>query len=1444
MFKKALGVVFLLFVSIALISCGGTDDPVDDGGSNIEPTFSSVNFSAVDDAAGTLKIHVVAVDDATEIFYVVLEENDTEPTAAQIISGENYTGATVLDSGSGSGTLLEEIDGLEGATTYQVAVVLRHGDILSSVVTRTAVTFTTDDVVDRGDGTELNPFWVETVADLEKVGTGDDGFSATSFYVLKNDLDLAEQGYGPEGLSWTPIGKQFGGNTKFAGVFDGQGHTISNLYILDNSGTEKWGLFHEIDALGTVKNLTLQDVDITSNGFRIGGIAGYSKGLLFNVSVVGGSIEGIDVGDSQVGGIVGAMYESGTVSKAFTNVEVKGSGRRIGGIVGSSDVAGSSPSAIVIEDVYSIGAIIGTTASARQVAGIVGYARGTEITNAYSASTVIGASQVGGLIGFFQQRADSTLVPSLEDSFFMGTLVQAFGEYSGYTTAGRLIAEISTTNGAPVLNNNYGIAETVVLGDDGSHTPENGMDTAVANFADTTWFETNLSSWNFEREWAMLTNAVRPTIINVNDEGLAVVIDLDLMINSVSVSMGDNPGELNVDIQLSDAGDVYFVIVASDAVAPTSEQIMAGVDYGEVTIVYSNSLTGVSMLSEVVDALTPGLEYTMYAVAKDGDLVTGIVTATSVATADTPLWGGTDPVELGYYEIHDLVDLETYRDFVNSDTISRSSTAKLMADIDMTVEYGDGLNSWVPIGTSSAKWKGTFDGQGHSITGLYINEPDLEGTGFFGTIEGSATIMNIALYDVNVTGGTATGALAGYAKAQISNIIVDSGTVTGIERVGGIVGRFAQSGLLSTAWTNVDVVGSSKYIGGIVGHMDYTSDSTDIYVAVQDVYSLGSTTGTEQVGGVVGYLRGTLERAISFGGVTATSGGAGGAVGYIQNPSKVSPDGAHMVDVIAFNAFIQASEYGVVTRVSDGYGDPEVLNVYGLDTLLDGTKENGLDITAANLIDSAWWSTNVANFDFTSVWEIKDGASRPTLISIPDDGQIVVQEPDLVFMGNSLSMGANAGELDFSIEVNKASNLYYVLVPAGSTAPTSAEIMAGVDYGEVVLASSGSMMDSASYAATITGLTPEADYVIYIYAVKDDESLSVDLSSTATASTPLWGDTDPDTLGYYEIHTILDLEAYRDGVNNGSISNSSDFILMVDLDLTSDYGVGLKSWTPIGYGGVNWKGSFDGQGHSITGLYIDLAGIESVGMFGTIEGSAEISNLSLLNVDVTGGKATGALAGYAKAQITNVIVDGGTVAGGERTGGIVGRFAQSGLLSKSWTNVTVTSDSKYVGGVVGHMDYTSDSTDIYVAVEDVYSLGSTTGTEYVGGIVGYLRGSLTRAIAYGDVTATTGTASGVAGYMQNASKISPDGAHLTDAIAFNTSITGADYGLIVRISDSNGMPELLNTYGIDTIVDGSRENGVDITSANLIDSTWWTANAVNFDFTSVWVIDGDKVILQ
>ena len=106
----------------------------------------------------------------------------------------------------------------------------------------------------------------------------------------------------------------------------------------------------------------------------------------------------------------------------------------------------------------------------------------------------------------------------------------------------------------------------------------------------------------------------------------------------------------------------------------------------------------------------------------------------------------------------------------------------LTTDIDLTARtseggdlYNDGAG-WLPIGTAGTPFTGTFDGDGHSIIGLYINRSNSDYVGFFGDADG-ATIQNLSIENGNVKGKTYVGILAGRA-GQISNCVVSSGSVS------------------------------------------------------------------------------------------------------------------------------------------------------------------------------------------------------------------------------------------------------------------------------------------------------------------------------------------------------------------------------------------------------------------------------------------------------------------------------------------------------------------------------------------------------------------------------------------------------------------------------------------------------------------------------------------
>ena len=138
---------------------------------------------------------------------------------------------------------------------------------------------------------------------------------------LADNIDLT-------GKDWTPIGTSF--SNKYTGTFDGGGHTIKGLTVTTND--QFVGLCGSIGNAGTVKNVMMEDVQITSNrssGFA-GGVAGYSDGTIENCSV-SGSVSGT----VYVGGVVGAQWE-GSITGCSSSATVKGM-VHVGGVVGQTN---------------------------------------------------------------------------------------------------------------------------------------------------------------------------------------------------------------------------------------------------------------------------------------------------------------------------------------------------------------------------------------------------------------------------------------------------------------------------------------------------------------------------------------------------------------------------------------------------------------------------------------------------------------------------------------------------------------------------------------------------------------------------------------------------------------------------------------------------------------------------------------------------------------------------------------------------------------------------------------------------------------------------------------------------------------------------------------------------------------------------------------------------
>ena len=250
----------------------------------------------------------------------------------------------------------------------------------------------------------------------------------------------------------------------------------------------------------------------------------------------------------------------------------------------------------------------------------------------------------------------------------------------------------------------------------------------------------------------------------------------------------------------------------------------------------------------------------------------------------------------------------------------RTDSAKLLADITINedVSGSDATSQkykWTPIGTDSSKYTGTFDGNGHTISGLYINSTAAN-TGMFGRIGSSAVVKNLTLADsvirstknytgaitgyiddaasvtnchtknsVQVSAAVYTGGIAGYQDdTSTLTRCSNAAEVTGANNVGGISGyNWSKSSASLTDSYNRGSVSGSNLVGGICAQ---------IYIGgtVSDVYNLGTvqatgTAGTPTAGGITGVFRwGTIKSAYNAGIVKATA--KGGVAGRLEASSS------------------------------------------------------------------------------------------------------------------------------------------------------------------------------------------------------------------------------------------------------------------------------------------------------------------------------------------------------------------------------------------------------------------------------------------------------------------------------------------------------------------------------------------------------------------------------
>ena len=235
-------------------------------------------------------------------------------------------------------------------------------------------------IEDDGSYTVTSANGLMNIAELVNGGKTDINITLTA------DIDLTSK-------NWTPIGTSF--DNSYKGTFDGGGHTITGLTFTTND--EYAGLFGYLNRAGTVKNVVMEGVQITSNqiyGGSIGGVVGSSWGTIENCSV-SGSISGT----VYVGGVVGVQI-GGSITGCSSSATVKG-------MVDVGGVAGQTNSSATLTACYATGNVIIEINPKKNIAGgsLVGMNAGISLLACYATGNVTstgsstGKVHIGGFLG-------------------------------------------------------------------------------------------------------------------------------------------------------------------------------------------------------------------------------------------------------------------------------------------------------------------------------------------------------------------------------------------------------------------------------------------------------------------------------------------------------------------------------------------------------------------------------------------------------------------------------------------------------------------------------------------------------------------------------------------------------------------------------------------------------------------------------------------------------------------------------------------------------------------------------------------------------------------------------------------------------------------------------------------------------------------------------------
>ncbi len=1137
-------------------------------------------------------------------------------------------------------------------------------------------------------------------------GMGCPSYTCTGYELVNGlDFDTGEAGvrtddaYYNDGAGWTPIGES-GLTGAYIGDFRGNGYAIANLYI-NSSNVLGVGLFGGmID--GPIEGVHLTGVDITTN---------YSSGTLII---------------HDVGGLAGSAYGTVRGSSVTGQIRTNAGGMAVslvGGMVGSA-VGGS----VFANNYASVDVTVTSTSTATladQVGGLAGLLDGFLGRSSMTASYALGdvtasraGARVGGLIG-------NMAIADVSASYALGTVTGAGGATRGL---------IGGTGTNTAVTASYWDTSTTGVADDGDTAAPEGkptyeLRTPTAYGVATSTPPSIYAGWDVDVDgetggddpWDFGTNLEYPVLqFGGHDVAAQRALLPEVSTDTSLLALSVGPAVLSP--SFTAATTTYAAMVPAESSATAVLLAYTLGDANASAAVSAQGPVGAAVTADA-DAHTPGYQVALSAA---GDTVITIAVTAQDGSAGsytvTVMAGAADydDDEDGLIDVRTLAQLDAIRYDLNGDGAVDSSANNAAyaaafpraasgmgcrreidnhgmrgpptctgyelrgsllfntgdAGIRSDDQYYNGGAGWTPIGTRAAPYTATFRGNGYRIADLYINSNGVGWVGLFGVLDGGV-IEGLGLVGVDITATHAN---------SVTVTFLDVGAVTGRIAGGGTVRASSATGVITTHASGSQLVSTA---GGLVGTVFLDGHVANSYAAVDvTVNSTGTITFPDRAGGLIGLMGGvqatrpTLTAGYATGAVKVSRGlaYAGGLVGSIHNG-----------------------------RVSASYATGRAADANGAAQPLIGAIQ-----TRARISDSYWDS-------------IASGAADDGDTTAPEGKTpAVLQGPTGYGTSTTTDIYVN-----WNVDVDGA---------RGADDPWDF----GTDQQYPVLQTGGhSIAAQRALLRRTTAYDGDGDGLIDVTSLAQLDAIRYDLNGDGRADRI--ADIGAYAAGYPDAIPGMGCPSYT--CTGYELVNGLDFDTGEAGDRTDDeYYRGGEGWRPIAGGtdsyynapAVRYSGVFNGNGHAIANLHIDvlLTGDANgngayAGLFGYVTGRVE--QVALVNPEVKAVSTVGAIAGRlgAGGSIVASYVQGGEIEGWNWLGGLVG--VNNGTITASYTDVRVNSSSLTLpsrnngaaGGLAGWNTGTITASYAMGSVErqegaavtavtgGLTALGSVTGSEVV-----------------------------------------------------------------------------------------------------------------------------------